>query len=180
MCCIISLHYSWFHCVPGTTPRGDTGGGPSWACKYTGLQISSIHGIFTCQGHHLLEPGEESHAILNGSLFVQILWLCACLTIKDLRNEMWLSLSNLNSSFTLKMLFKCKVCQPCIILVLPTLTLLTLAQRSTFDYKKASHSSKGHWELTKLLTRHPVSVICLRFRFRFPLEGLLGITQNVS
>lgn len=48
--------------IPGTTPRGDTGGGPSSACKREGPWIpASLHPINICQDLQLqgLTAGRE-------------------------------------------------------------------------------------------------------------------------
>lgn len=66
--------------ISGTTPRGDTGGGPSLACKHQDLWIPASLHVNVWQELH--QGGNRD--IWSSSCFVQILWLCSCLTIKDL------------------------------------------------------------------------------------------------
>merc|ERR1712137_873039 len=62
----------------GTTPRGDTGGGPSWDCKLPaapGFQPSRpLPPVEFPTRRHLypLDTQRGSHAIWNSSLFVQM------------------------------------------------------------------------------------------------------------
>lgn len=91
--------------ISGTTPRGDTGGGQSSACKHEGQWKPASPQLDVCQDPSCWARRQGGSHVIWSSCFVQTLFLFSCLTIKDLWSNIKWWLWRLSASKCLSNMF---------------------------------------------------------------------------